>query len=305
MRGVLSNLITETAHENSKFMMLSGDHGYALFDTLRKSRPEQFINVGVAEQAMVGIAAGLATVGYRPMVYGLAAFIPLRVLEQIKLDICFSKLPVVFLGDGAGLVYSTLGASHQCAEDMACLRALPYLRIYSPAHAAELEVCYREAMASNEPAYIRIGKCDRIFKEVPKTKSSAAYLLHSPTEGAAHSKEVALVGTGAILSPAFEIGKRLGLTVISVPRIKPMDREIENLVRPFKKLIVVDEHSRYGGLTSAILDHLSEFGMTIPKIKTLCLEQHFSELSGSYQFALSEHRLADAELAKRIEAEIS
>ncbi|MDE2314713.1 MAG: transketolase, partial [Elusimicrobia bacterium] len=161
MRDILSSLITKSAAEDPRFLMLSGDHGYALFDEIRRARPGQFLNVGVAEQAMVGVAAGLARVGFRPAVYGLASFVPIRVLEQIKIDVCFSNLPVLFLGDGAGLVYSTLGASHQCGEDIACLRPLPGMRIYSPCDGEELRACYAEALGRAGPSYLRIGKSDR------------------------------------------------------------------------------------------------------------------------------------------------
>ena len=109
MRTILSNKITQSAVDNPKFVALTGDHGYALFDEIKKTRPEQFLNVGMIEQAMIGIAAGLSQVGHQTLVYGLASFIPMRVIEQIKLDICYNNLPVKIIGDGAGLVYSVLG----------------------------------------------------------------------------------------------------------------------------------------------------------------------------------------------------
>ena len=104
MRETFSNKLLDIASENSKVLLLSGDHGYGLFNSLREEKPSQFINMGVAEQNMVGVAAGLSRVGFRPIVYGLSAFIPIRVLEQIKLDVCHDNLPVIFIGDGAGFV---------------------------------------------------------------------------------------------------------------------------------------------------------------------------------------------------------
>src|SRR5476651_1351035 len=142
MRESLSKMIAQSAVNDPNFVVLSGDHGYGLFNETRTLRPDQFINVGVAEQAMVGLAAGLCREGFRPLIYGLSAFVPIRVLEQIKIDICYSSLPAIILGDGAGLIYSTLGTSHQCAEDVASLRPMPGLRIYSPCDARELEACF-------------------------------------------------------------------------------------------------------------------------------------------------------------------
>jgi transketolase len=179
MRSVLSDKIVGSAIQDSNFIVLSGDHGYALFDAIRKERPNQFINVGVAEQAMIGYSAGLAKTGFRPLVYGLSAFIPLRVLEQVKMDICYSSLPVIFLGDGAGLVYSTLGSSHQCAEDLACLRPLPHMTIYSPCDAIELATCFDEARSLNGPAYIRIGKSDRPVVNQKPLRSTQPHIVHS------------------------------------------------------------------------------------------------------------------------------
>ena len=109
---------------------------------------------------MVGVAAGLAKGGLRPVVYGLASFVPMRVLEQIKLDVCYEKLPVVFIGDGAGLVYSHLGSSHQCTEDVAALRAVPGMAILSPADADEMSACLALALRGNRPVYVRMGKAD-------------------------------------------------------------------------------------------------------------------------------------------------
>src|SRR5688500_16185824 len=108
MRPTFSRLLADAAKRDERVLLLTGDHGYALFDEFRKVCPGQYLNCGVAEQNMVGVAAGLAKGGFRPIVYGLAAFIPMRVLEQIKMDVCFESLPVIFVGDGAGVVYSTL-----------------------------------------------------------------------------------------------------------------------------------------------------------------------------------------------------
>src|SRR5205085_11813296 len=112
-----------------RVVLLTGDHGYALFDEFRRVCGGQYLNAGVAEQNMVGVAAGLAKGGLRPVVYGLSAFVPVRVLEQIKIAVCYENLPFVVVGDGAGFVYSHLGTSHQSTEEVAALRAVPDLTI--------------------------------------------------------------------------------------------------------------------------------------------------------------------------------
>src|SRR5436305_9249592 len=160
MRNAFSQALVETALADPRLVLLTGDHGYALFDDFRRRCPAQYLNAGVAEQNMVGVAAGLAKGGLRPVVYGLSAFVPIRVLEQIKLDVCYEQLPVVFVGDGAGVVYSALGTSHQSTVHVAALRTLPHLGILSPADATEMTACMGLAFEAAGPIYLRMGKCD-------------------------------------------------------------------------------------------------------------------------------------------------
>src|SRR6516165_9837429 len=151
MRNAFATALVRAACNDPRVLLLTGDHGYALFDEFRRRCPGQYLNAGVAEQNMVGVAAGLAKGGFRPVVYGLSAFVPVRVLEQIKLDVCYENLPVVFVGDGAGVVYGTLGASHQSTEDIAALRALPHMRILSPADDLEMTACMELAFRREGP----------------------------------------------------------------------------------------------------------------------------------------------------------
>ena len=161
MKHTFSSVLVDLAIKDSNVLVLSGDHGYELFNQLRESRANQFINMGVAEQNMVGVAAGLARVGFRPIVYGLSAFVPIRVLEQIKLDVCHDGLPVIFVGDGAGFVYSQLGTSHQSTEDIAATRSIPGIIILSPGDRFEFERCFALAYQAKLPVYLRLGKADR------------------------------------------------------------------------------------------------------------------------------------------------
>lgn len=301
MRELLSQIITQAAHGNPKTVVLSGDHGYALFDRIRTEKPGQFINVGIIEQTMVGLAAGLAKVGFRPIVYGLSAFVPVRVLEQIKIDVCHPELPVVFIGDGAGLVYSTLGVSHQCGEDLACLLPIPHIQIYSPADKAELKACFEEALSSRHPSYLRIGKSDR--GEI--TRPSA--LTHPIPHAVVHSSlsRGVLISTGTISSLCAQLAVELGLDCISVPKLKPFPaQEIFKMLTPYQWIGVVEEHHRAGGLFSL----LSQEWMLQPPVdpthrpqwSSFSLQDHFTHTGGSYQNALSEHQLSDPLLKQRV-----
>ena len=178
MRGILSEEIARSAKRNDDFLLLSGDHGYALFDELRKVRPEQFLNVGIMEQAMIGIASGLFKAGYKPMCYGLSSFVPIRVLEQIKFDVSLPRIPIKIIGDGAGLVYSVLGNSHLCAEDVSCLLPLPHIEIYSPGDPEEMRICYQEFSSSKNPAYLRVGKSDNPVVNTTLRGDTSPYFIH-------------------------------------------------------------------------------------------------------------------------------
>lgn len=248
---------------------------------------------------MIGIAAGLARVGFKPMVYGLAAFVPMRVLEQIKLDLCVSRLPVVVLGDGAGLVYSTWGVTHQCGEDIAAVAAMPNLRIYSPTDRAEMQVCYDAAMRYQGPSYIRIGKEDRSVAHDGPLDSTDPHFLRTGS-----GRKVCLVATGSMVSSCLRIAKELDLACVSMPQLKPVGERLPEMLGRFSVVVVVEEHSRYGGLAALVLDALC-LGDAVahrPRIHSLSLEDKFPTRCGSYQYALSEHGLSDAQLGSRIRA---
>lgn len=295
MRDILSDLIVERALADERFIVISGDHGYALFDRLRHERPDQFLNAGIMEQTVVGLAAGLAKIGFRPMVYGLASFMPVRALEQIKLDLCLANLPVVVLGDGAGLVYSNLGASHQCGEDVACLMPMPNLRIYSPSDRYELQKSFMECATNAGPSYLRIGKADRPPSHAGNLETLLPHFTHreAPANGC-------LVATGSMVAVAYQIAQKEKLSCISVPRLKPFAPELTELVAPFRQVMVLEEHSRYGGLAAAVMDLLFEQNHLSTTVHTLALKDHFMERCGSYQYALSEHGMSDAQLLSRI-----
>lgn len=296
MREKLSNLITEYAVNDPRVMILSGDHGYALFDPLRKAAPSQFINVGVAEQGMIGIAAGLARAGFLPIAYGLSSFLPIRVLEQIKLDLCISKLPVLLLGDGAGLVYSTLGSSHQCGEDVAALRPMPGITIASPADKFELEVSFRKAMKdSNCPTYLRIGKSDRpaVHDRLPGS-SEFNYTLKNQSK-------TLVIGTGSMASSAREIAASLKLDALSVIQIKPFPKSLTAEILKYEKVFILEEHHRAGGLYSAVTEELCETLALSPvgkppRVYSASLKDQFARLCGSHDYALSEHDLSNSQI---------
>ncbi len=289
MRAAFSEALVRLAKADPTVLLLTGDHGYALFDDFRRACPAQYINAGIAEQNMVGMAAGLARVGFRPFVYGLAAFIPVRVVEQIKLDVAHDQLPVIFIGDGAGFVYSHLGTSHQSTEDIACTRAIPNLSVYSPADRFELTACMEMAYHSKSAVYLRMGKSDRGDVHVAVPQVTAGSLLQAKSGKA---NDIAFIATGALVRTALDIAADSypDATVWSAPFIKPLDNEqVTAICKQHRGIVVLEEHSVLGGLGSAIAEIASEFAPV--RILRIGVNDRYSEHCGTYEYLLKEHGL--------------
>lgn len=299
MRTAFSNTLVELAKADPRVLLLTGDHGYALFDDFRRECPAQYINAGIAEQNMVGMAAGLAKAGFRPFVYGLSAFVPVRVIEQIKIDVAHDNLSVVFLGDGAGFVYSHLGTSHQSTEDIACARSIPNLAVYSPADRFEMVTCMRLAYAMQAPIYLRMGKSDRgdvHAGPIDTLKVGQLICVKRGRPGA-----TALVATGSMVITAYRLALQYfpDMSVWSAPFIKPvMKEEIASLCRDSANIVTLEEHSIIGGLGSMVTEIVCD---TKPvRVLRIGVQDRFSEDCGTHAYLLKEHGLDDETVRQRI-----
>jgi len=298
MRSALSETLVELASRDERILLLTGDHGYSLFDDFRRMCPSQYINAGVAEQNMVGVASGLARAGFRPIVYGLSAFIPIRVLEQIKLDIAHDDLPVIFIGDGAGFVYSHLGTSHQSTEDIACARSIPNLNVFSPADAQETRRCFSIAYQLSKPVYIRVGKADLgTVHSKPITAELGDLITLKPGK----SGNLALLATGSMVSTAQQLceSEFPRASLYTAPFIKPInDEQLIGICRTSSAVITLEEHSIFGGFGSVVAEIASAYAPT--RIFRIGVADRFSEYCGSYGYLLKEHGLDFESVKKRI-----
>jgi transketolase len=298
MRAAFSEALVRLAKADPNVLLLTGDHGYALFDDFRKECPAQYINAGIAEQNMVGMAAGLARAGFRPFVYGLSAFIPVRVVEQIKLDVAHDKLPVILIGDGAGFVYSHLGTSHQSTEDIACTRAIPELSVYSPADRFEVTACMEMAYQSKAPAYLRMGKSDRGDVHTAAVSLQVGKLLEA-RRGTAGG--MAFIATGALARTAMDIATESypDASVWSAPYIKPMYGDLVGAIaRQSCAVVTFEDHSVLGGLGSAVAEITSEIAPV--RLLRVGVNDRFSHYCGTYEYLLKEHGLDRSAIEHRI-----
>lgn len=297
MRDAFSEALIRVASADPNVLLLTGDHGYALFDEFRRVLPDQYINVGIAEQNMVGMAAGLARVGFRPFVYGLAAFVPIRTVEQIKIDVAHDSLPVILIGDGAGFVYSHLGTSHQSTEDIACARAIPGMQVLSPADRFEMTACMDYAYTANRPIYMRMGKSDRgDVHEVALVDIQPGELLHI-REG--RRDRPGLIATGSMVRTALDIAVEKDLSVWSAPIIKPLSAgAVLEAASLSQGLITMEEHSVIGGLGDAVTEITSEVLPT--RVCRIGAPDRFSSHCGSYKYLMCQHQLDLESVRERV-----
>lgn len=254
MRAEFIQALCDLARTDERIMLLSGDLGFSVIEPFQRDFPQRFINVGVAEQNMVGIAAGLAMNGFVPVVYSIANFPTLRCFEQIRNDVAYHRLPVIVAAVGAGVGYGALGYSHHAVQDLAVMRTLPGMLIGTPADADEAASVLRAAVTSGAPSYIRLGKSGR-----PAAPSSAAPLLPGTPMCLHPGNDVAVLGCGQIVEEALAAAPTTGAAVYSLP-LWADSEESRSGVRAFvaahRHVVTVEEHYRAGGFGSYVRECL-------------------------------------------------
>ena len=255
MRNAFAKQVTALAEQDERVVLLSGDIGNRLFDDFKTKCPGRFYNCGVAEANMVGVAAGLAMSGLRPVCYTITPFITYRCMEQIRIDVCYHETPVIIVGTGSGLSYASLGSTHHSCEEMGMLRLLPGLTILAPADEMEVRAGLKSALRHEGPVYMRIGKKGEpvLYKTEPELVIGKAIPLRAGTE-------ICLLSTGTMLSVALEAAEALekegrSTAVFSVPTVKPLDTELlEEVFSKFKVVATIEEHSILGGLGGSVAE---------------------------------------------------
>lgn len=259
MRNSFADEITKLAQEDDRIVLLSADIGNRLFDSFKERYPHRFYNCGVAESNMIGVAAGLAMTGLRPICYTIANFITYRCMEQIRVDLCYHHQPVTIVGTGAGLSYASLGATHHTCEEMGMLRLLPGLVVIAPADQTEVRCALRASLKQDAPVYMRIGKKGEpcIHKTEPDFQIGHAITL---CEG----EKICLLSIGNMLPTCMEVATTLtqsgnSTSVVSFHTLKPLDKNfLKKVFKKFRIVATVEEHSVLGGLGGSIAEWLSE-----------------------------------------------
>lgn len=259
MRSAFVKAITELARKDEDITVVIGDTGFSVFEEFEKEFGERFINVGIAEQNMVGFAAGLAMQGRKVFAYNVVSFMTLRALEQIQLDISYQENPVVLIGVGGGYNYGTAGPTHHATQDIGIMRTIPNMTVICPGDPLEMEEATKQAIELGTPCYIRICRSvdPVIHTNLPEFKIGKAIKMK---EG----KDAVIFATGGMLKDAVKVVDKLsenGLEVrlYSMHTIKPLDDElILNILEEGIPIFSMEEHSIYGGLASAISEVIAK-----------------------------------------------
>lgn len=304
MRNAFADEITQLAQLDPRIVLLSGDIGNKLFDKFKDVDSSRFYNCGIAEGNMMGVAAGMALSGLRPIVYTITPFTTTRCFEQIRLDVCYHKAPVVIVGTGSGLSYAKLGPTHHSLEDMAILRTLPGMRVLAPCDSTELRLAMRAAFEDNDPTYIRIGKKGEadIHSSPPKFKIGEAITIR-------RGNDVALLCAGNMMSEtlkAADILEANGISaeVVSFHTVKPLDKiYLQSASTRFKLLITIEEHSRIGGFGSAVSEWRSSTNCAVQQI-SLGTDDEFMHEVGSQSYARKKYGLTAENIAARVVATV-
>ena len=301
MRNAFAATLTDLAAKDERIVLLSGDIGNRLFDKYREQFPSRFYNCGVAEANMTGMAAGLALSGLRPFTYTITPFATTRVIEQIRVDICYHDVPVVIVGTGSGLSYASLGPTHHSCEDVGILRCFPNLTVLCPADAMEVGPAMEAALALPGPVYIRLGKKGEptIHEKPPKFEVGRGLVMQ---EGA----DVCLLGMGTLVSVALGAAKKLmsqGISarVVSMHTVKPLDEQLlRDSFDRFRVVAVVEEHSVIGGLGSAVAEWLAAHGPKQGVLEAIGTPDAFISAAGSQQWMRDQCGLTPEAVAERI-----
>ena len=294
MRNTFSEALYQAASANPDVYIVVADISpVGSMEKFSKQYPERFINVGVAEQSMIGICAGLALKGCQPFAYTIATFALYRPFEMVRDDLCYQNLPVTVVGMGAGIIYSTLGGTHHTQEDIAIAGAIPNMQIIAPCDPAECTQATRYCAAQKKgPIYLRIGKAGE-----PNLTAGAEPFVFGKLRYLQRGEDVCILSYGVITAKALEVAKALAekgksVSVVSCHTVKPLDREgIIAALKRHKQVIVIEEHVPEGGLASRVKQIAWDIKAN-SDLHTFTLQDEFIHNYGSHDDLLAAHGIA-------------
>jgi transketolase len=295
MRNLFIRALGEQARTDRRILLLTAECGYSVTEGFAGEFPDRYYNLGIAEQSLVGTAAGAALRGLKPVAYTMAMFLAMRAYEQIRVDLCYQNLPVILAGVGPGLSYGAAGTTHHATEDAAILRALPNLTIVYPSCEADVRGALTTALTLPGPSYIGLARASREFSVSYGPGEFRLGKALPLTEG----NDAALFSHGAMLPTALAAAATLGreglaLRVYNLHTLKPLDREeILAAARDCGAVFTLEEENIIGGLGSAAAECLAE-ASSGAIFRRLGIPDRYPDAAGSQAWLLRQYGI-DAE----------
>ena len=307
MRNHLIAELGRIAAEDERTVLLTADLGYGVLKDFAQQFPERCFNVGICEQNMTAVAAGLALEGRVAYTYSIGNFPVMRCLEQIRNCVCYHNANVKIIAVGGGFAYGQLGMTHHATEDLAVMRALPNMRVFCPADPDEAMKIVRHAHSIEGPCYIRLAKGGEKSLHSDVADYDVTKILELR-----RGKRVAVVATGSVLAEAISAANRLAdegieIGVCNCMMLKPFDEDgFTRLAHEYEVLISIEEHNIIGGLGSALADALAtRCSWKMPRLIRLGLQDVFTSIVGSQQYLRRYYGLSEDDIVSRVKSIVS
>ena len=304
MKTAYLKTLTELMRKDKKLITITADMGFSVYEEMQKEFPERFINTGVTEQGSMSFAAGMALADYKVFIYAQGIFITMRCLEQVRLDVAYNHLNVKIIGVNCGFSLNQLGVSHFALEDVALMRMLPGMTIFTPGDPMEMKWAVKKAYEIDGPTYLRFTKMGNTVIHTNKTK----FVMGEPVK-LTQGKDATFFVSGGILEIAKEVilqlkKQNINIALYSVPTIKPLNEKIYiEIMKQSKYVFTLEEHSIIGGLGSAVAELISENNLQTSLVR-LGTPDKFTSITGSMEYLLKYNQLSSVQIAQTIKKQL-
>jgi len=306
MRDTFVKTLIDLAKKDKNIELITGDLGFGVLKPFWEELPDQFTNIGIAEQNMTTVAAGMALEGKTVFTYSIGNFPTLRCLEQIRNDCAYHNANVKIVCVGGGFVYGSLGMSHQATEDLAILRALPDVVVMAPADLVEAEEATKAIAAYQGTCYLRLGRGGekRIHESIDNFQIGKAIKVKD-------GEKAAIFSTGAIfeeVNKAYDLLREKGISpaVYTFPTVKPIDIEvIDQCSEEFDLIVTCEEHNIAGGFGSAVAEVMAEKRNRKAALLRIGINDTYATIVGNQQYLRDQYGLSAEKIAERIEEVIN
>jgi transketolase len=309
MRDAFLNKLTQLAAEDRDVVLLTADLGFGVFEEFESTFPGQYFNVGVAEQNMTGLAAGLALEGKKVITYSIGNFPTLRCLEQIRNDACYHDLNITIVASGGGFSYGQLGMSHHTTEDIAIMRALPNITVVAPSNPWEAGEAIEALIKNKGVGYLRLDKTNG-SQDNANDNYELGRALKIPSEDNDNDKDVSFFVCGGIIQEVIEAVEllkesKISASIISMHTIKPIDKKsIRDAVKNTKLLVSVEEGNIIGGLGSAISEYCMDYQQIPSDFLRIGLDDKYSSVVGDQAYLRKQYKMDSQYIAKIVQERI-